>query len=365
MTRSVYRALWAYPVDLIETNPSRLERVAAAGIGSVSVAAVYHPFAALLPDTETRGPRWAIAAESLQHFPPTLEHFDLIQPIPMNGVPAEDAFARLADHRLEPVAWIVVCNSSLAKRYPEEAVRLFDGTPHPSALCPARQAVRAYACALVADAVEQLSPSALDLESLGWPALPTAKVGVPTSPLARYLLGVCVCDACVGSTRAMRSHVHARLRQELRSPEHEPLEEAIERDAVLREFQSRRESALATLIADISRTTRVPIRLIHFGDLSVTGLSPDLIATTSADVTPLTYGSTSGGIEAEVGRFLRALEPSRLTLGLSACYEDARDPAVLSETIDTARALGVDAFSIYNLSLFDDARLDLALHVVS
>jgi hypothetical protein len=328
----------------------------------VSVAAVYHSVQAFLPENPRR--RWFTAARSHTCYEPDPSRYvGLKPPGPTEDGGGFDNVAHAARAAgLDLTAWIVLLHSSLATANPEFAARPLGGSPQPGVLCPANAAVAGYAVAVATEIDERFSPEALDLETVGWAALPHhhhAKVAVPLGPSGRYLSGLCFCDACRGlCSPDLPRWAARRLTEELRRTI-EPVELAtlLAESPELAAFQAAREGVLVELVRAIVDSVSARVHVAHWGEPRQAGLDHAAIAALADKLTVLDYGQGAETPGASIADAARLAGADRVIAGLSIC--DPETPTEESFAVRTAAvdALGITDVSIYHHSLADTARL--------
>ena len=355
MTR---RAIWAYPRDLVDRGAAtEIAELRELGFEEVSVAAAYHSVQAFLPENPRRV--WLTAQRSQLHFRSCHRRYGRLRPV---GGDADEPFAAAAEAvsagGLAVTAWLVLCHSSLASDHPELALRPLGGDPIPGVLCPARPAVREYACALAAEVDERFGPAALDLETPGWVALPHhahGKLGAGIGSAARFAAGVCLCDICRTLGAA---DVTARLRELLRRPDAATLElDELLADPELAEFQQARERIVTELVTSLAAAVRARVRVVHWGEPRAAGVDYAALADVTERITVLAYASDPDVVAYTLRPALAACGAARVGAGLTLCHPEMPDERSFRACVHRCRDLGIDMFSIYNHSLVERARL--------
>lgn len=356
-----YRAVWAYPMDLIERGLEReVAPLARSGLTAVSVATAYHPVEALLPENPVR--RWLVMPESEVFLPLEPRRTGALRPVVSRGASVVPIAEALRRHGLALTAWLVLTHSSLAARHPRVAARLVGGRVHRAALCPAHEAVQDYLVGLVEETERILAPEALDLESLGWNATfnpARVKVGLDVSPVASYLAALCVCGRC--ALREDRSLVrwmgvalgdalHGRARWS-------SVAELLEDQPDLGAFQRRREAVVTQLLGTLRASTRAPIHLVHGGEFPAAGLDRAAIAPLIERHTPLAYAPDPRVVRTVLDRASGWLGPERTVAGLSLQTQETPRRSTWRRVHAAVAASGVESWSVYNHSLVDARRL--------
>ncbi|MBC2901762.1 hypothetical protein [Streptomyces cupreus] len=200
MTASAF----VYPWD-VNGDPEAATRIAALGVGQVTLAAAYHSTRALTP----RHPRHRIVtAEHAAVLYPTDARWDgrELRPYAAGDWAPGDAYgeaaAALADAGLDVHTWVVLAhNSRLGAEHPDTSVVNAYGDRYPWAPCIAQPATRAYLIDLAAEAAVRPGARGTELESLGWYGLAHLHAhdktgGVGLGEAGQYLMSLCFCPAC-------------------------------------------------------------------------------------------------------------------------------------------------------------------------
>ncbi|MGW0915682.1 hypothetical protein ACWD1Z_28600 [Streptomyces sp. NPDC002784] len=195
---------FVYPWD-VNGDPEAAGRIAALGVGQVTLAAAYHSTRALTP----RHPRHRIVtAEHAAVLYPADARWDgrELRPYAAGDWAPGDAYgeaaAALADTGLEVHTWVVLAhNSRLGAEHPHTSVVNAYGDRYPWAPCIAQPATRAYLTDLAAEAAVRPGARGTELESLGWYGLAHLHAhdktgGVGLGEAGQYLMSLCFCPAC-------------------------------------------------------------------------------------------------------------------------------------------------------------------------
>ncbi|MGW6604319.1 hypothetical protein [Streptomyces sp. NPDC055036] len=198
--------VFAYTWDIVG-DPAAAERLAALGVGSVTLQASYHAVRAITP----RHPRHRVvhATHAAAYFPLSTDIWrgQRLRPLaPSWGVEAPDRFGAaataLGEAGLRAEAWLVLTHSSvLGARDPELTVRNAYGERYTYALCPAHPDVAAYAVNLAQEICSRYDVPALMLEACGWLGFEHGSHhekthGADLSSGCRALLSICLCASC-------------------------------------------------------------------------------------------------------------------------------------------------------------------------
>ena len=266
--------IWAHPVSFAVDAAREAGRLAGAGIGTVRLAYVYHSGRWLLT---TSRPGAVVDLPSGAWYPPG--RFPAAGPRPVaDAHPAPRAAGALAAEGIRTVAWLVGLHSTpLATAHPDLALRNVFGHRYRHALCPAQPAVREYAMSLAADVAQRPEVAGLDLEAfgyLGWQHEGAHGKAGPLRPVDRWLLSLCVCEACAGLlagggvnvaelTRRATTAVTAQLADPLPSSGDPDVDAAEVLGAELRDAVHRvRDRVVEDLAADLARAAgEVPVWL--------------------------------------------------------------------------------------------------------
>ncbi|MQY12319.1 hypothetical protein SRB5_24520 [Streptomyces sp. RB5] len=219
-------AAFLYPWDVVG-DPHAAERIAALGVGQVTLASAYHSTRALTPRHPAH--RVVTARHAAVLYPPG-DHWKGRTPAPyrQDWIPGDDPYgeaaAALAGAGLEVHSWVVLAhNYRLGEEHPDTSVVNAYGDRYPWAPCIARPEVRAYLVDLAAEAAVRPGTRGTELESLGWYGLAhlhahDKTAGVALGGAAQYLMSLCFCTVCregyeglePGDVRAALEPVFAR-----------------------------------------------------------------------------------------------------------------------------------------------------------
>ena len=347
------RAIWAYPRDLVERGAAaELEELRTLGYTGVSVAAAYHSVQAYLPENPHHA--WMTDLRSQLYFRADPSRYGALAPVlgdedEMFAVAAEAVHAS----GLDLIAWLVLCHSSLGTDHPELALRPLGGDPAPGVLCPAQPAVQEYVCALAAEIDERFGPAALDLETPGWVTLPHhhhGKIGAELGSGARFVAGLCLCNACA---RLGAADLAERLRRRDATLE---LDELLD-DPEVAEFQRARERVVTDLVSGIAAAVNAEVYVAHWGDPRPAGLDYAAVAQVADRITMLAYAPNPDEVERTLAPVVAACGAERVAAGLTLCHPEMPDAATFRACVKRCHALGIESVSLYNHSLVDRARL--------
>jgi hypothetical protein len=199
---------YTYPWDLARLGvEDTLRGMRDAGIQAVDLSAAYHPIDALSP---RGGARYFSSGRGAVYFPARMNRYGRIKPM-LHEPEVCAAWPEAARHAqkfgLGLNAWTVTLFQPwMRDAYPESARVLPTGDASGSDVCAANEDVKTYVAALAEDVVDQFGAGLVRLEGvmphmydLDW-LRPRVLVDVP--PLARTLLNLCFCGACVRNAKA-------------------------------------------------------------------------------------------------------------------------------------------------------------------
>ncbi|MEV8429679.1 hypothetical protein [Streptomyces chartreusis] len=195
---------FVYPWD-VNGDPEAPGRIAALGVGQVTLASAYHSTRALTP----RHPRHRIVtAEHAAVLYPMGGRWEgrTLRPYPAGDWAPGDAFgeaaAALTEAGLQVHTWVVLAhNSRMGADHPDTCVVNAYGDRYPWAPCIAQPATRAYLVDLAAEAAVRPGARGTELESLGWYGLQhlhahDKTAGVTLGDAGHYLMALCFCPVC-------------------------------------------------------------------------------------------------------------------------------------------------------------------------
>ncbi len=384
------RGFFAYPWHLRhEPMDTSLRRMQDTLCNAVALAASYHSVTALTPRSPTSwvGQR----SEAVVSFQPNVDCYPPEGPWPL--VDQETANAdvlgqarRACDsHDMQLNLWLVVLHSSsLAHIHPDLCATNCRGDRYVHSLCPSQPRIRAYATGLVRDVCEQFRPHTLLLESATFmPALhgghhEIALVGL--RPLARWLLSLCFCPACVARARAdgvdaeLARRTTERLLTGLLNREAGPtlpapddgLSAVLLAYPALRQYAEMRMRAVMSLLTEIKATAAayrvrsevIPNTGVRPLSLSWTlGVSLRDLADAADGAMLLGYTPDTTEIEAEISslRLLAGDIPFSVALNAGSALTPGAG-ALVAHALAATRA-GARGLFYYNWSLLPEHRL--------
>lgn len=202
-------SMYLYPWDLRDEGAGTVsDRLAAAGIGGVTLATSYHAGKFLRP----HGPAGKVyfPEDGTVYFTPDDALYRTL--VPQRARMAEEYDALRVLERdasdLAVTAWTVgLHNTRLGQAHPQLTTETVYGDRLVNSLCPAQPEVRHHLTALCVDTARQPGVSEIALETPGWQAFRHGHhhefelVELPDR--VQVMLGTCFCDACrAGATAA-------------------------------------------------------------------------------------------------------------------------------------------------------------------
>jgi hypothetical protein len=287
-----------------------------------------------------------------------------------------DAVSIVRDAGLRTALWVVLThNSALGAENPDRTVRNCFGENYAWALCPAHEDVREYAATLAAEAVGDLRPDTVILESCGQMGAvhqhQHEKTDAVWAPAVARLLSVCCCSACTSAWQRAGSdpdRIVGLLREQVRAimaigdlgATADGLPEDI--SALLLGTRQQHTDALrAAVLAEVGSAGRV---LLHasadpWATGALPGLTPQLKKTEPAgeiDAVVLP-GWQVGPAALDAVRSTRAAIPENVDVG---SYVTAIAPIPVTDIEGYVRdlhAAGAGELHLYHLGLAGPARL--------
>lgn len=284
-------SVFAFATDLHdEGTASVLDTVAErGGVDGVTVAASYHHGRDIFPHNPARKVHF-LEGGAVFFRPDPAAFTGRIQPHISVLAQEHDVFAdarEQTEHRsMELHAWTVFLhNSTLGARYPDCAVRNAFDDAYVTDLCPANPDVRQYAVALATDVMRYGLDGVL-AESLHYHPLEHGfhheRYFVDFGPTARFLLGLCFCQHCLGRASArgidgggIKADARQQIQRAFDEPPHDAGETEISEDVLrslfggaLGDYLDMRADAVSTLASDISEAVDARGGRFTFMDLS-------------------------------------------------------------------------------------------------
>jgi hypothetical protein len=218
-----YVAVYAYPWDLADEGVSSvIDRVAALGINTITIAASYHAGKFLRPHGSAG--RVYFPEDGTVYFNADASRYALIKPLVSELTGERDVLRELtSDGRVAVNAWLVLLhNSRLGAIHPDSTVRNAFGDRYVYSLCPSAPESREYAIRLCRDVTENYGVTGISLETPGF--LPYAHgfhhefAMVKPNRWLETRLGLCFCAHCLGHAEAGgidASRLRARVRDDI------------------------------------------------------------------------------------------------------------------------------------------------------
>src|SRR3954447_594947 len=218
-----YVAVYAYPWDLADEGVSSVvERVAALGINTITIAASYHAGKFLRPHGP--GGKVYFPEDGTVYFNADGSRYALMTPVVSRLTRERDVLRQLtSDGRVAVNAWLVLVHTSrLGAIHPDSTVRNAFGDRYVYSLCPSASESREYAIRLCRDVTDNYGVTGISLETPGF--LPYAHgfhhefAMVKPNRWLETRLGLCFCDHCLAHAEAAgidASGLRARVRDDL------------------------------------------------------------------------------------------------------------------------------------------------------
>lgn len=366
---------YSYPWDVAD-DPGFADRAVRIGVDEVAIAASYHSTRAATPFAVDRT---SVVAEQAGLYRPVREQVwgaRTLRPAPgpwadQTQDKVADAVSVVRDAGLRTALWVVLThNSALGQAHPDRTVRNCFGEHYAWALCPAQEQVREYAATLAAEAVRDLAPDTVILESCGQMGAVHQHMHEKTdavwAPAVARLLSICCCPACTASWQRAGldpGHVTGLLREQVRSimatgdlgATADGLPEEL-RAAILRTRAQHTDALRAAVLAEVGPAGRVILHASN--DPWATGALPGLTPLTGGEVDAVVLpGWQVGPGSLDAVRSARASLPDTVDVG---SYVTAVAPVPVTNIAGYVRdlhAAGAGELHLYHLGLAGPARL--------
>ena len=366
---------YSYPWDVAD-DPGFVDRATEIGVDEVAIAASYHSTRAATP---FRADRTAVVASKAGLYRPVREQAwgaRTLRPAPGPWAdPTQDkvadAVSVVRDAGLRTALWVVLThNSALGGENPDRTVRNCFGENYAWALCPANEDVREYSATLAAEALRDLRPDTVILESCGQMGAvhqhQHEKTDAVWAPSVARLLSVCCCSACAAAWQRAGfdpEWITEQLRRQVRSimatgdlaATADGLPDEI--GAVLLSTRQQHTDALrAAVLAEVGSAGRV---LLHASaDPWATGALPGLTPMTAGEIDAVVLpGWQVGPAALDAVRTTRAAVPENVDVG---SYVTAVAPIPVTNIAGYVRdlhAAGAGELHLYHLGLAGPGRL--------
>lgn len=345
-------SIFAFPTDLHgEGVGTVLDNVQLrAGLGGITLAAVYHEARDLFPHNP--GGRIRFLEGGAAYFRPDAHRYDglSLRPRPATLTAEFDALTEAVDagrrRGLAVHAWTVFLHVDwTCDPKPEHCERTAFGDPLLTELCPANPDARAYAVALAGD-IARHGIATVVAESLHYHPLEHGyhheRYFLPLGGRARFLLGLCFCEHCLAGARErgadperLRRGAVEELERAFAGEPGDPAEPSLEEARALvggelAALLDARAEQVASLAGEVAEAARAEGARFAFLDASgaikgyATGhpegeAAPSIAWRLGVDVAAV--AQACGGVEA----IAYAAEPARVRLDLEA-YGSALPP---------------------------------------
>jgi hypothetical protein len=283
---------------------------------------------------------------------------------------AGDAVRVLTAAGIPAAAWIVLThNSLLGSGYPELSVRNCFGEVYPWALCPAQEAVRAYAAALTAESLRGLEFSSVVLEACGPLGVvhqhQHEKTDGVWSPATARLLSICCCVACAAGwleaghdPATVRAALRAEVRRLLDTVDLAGTTDELPESLTGVLLTARQRSVDALRAAVLERIGPGPRIVLHGAlDPWVTGALPGLTPSAAADVDAVVLQNWAPG-QASVDAVAAARDqlPEGVAVGSYITAVAANPVADIGTYVTELGKAGATELHLYHLGLAGPGR---------
>jgi hypothetical protein len=218
MGMSKIASMWVYPWDLIDETPATVvARAQELGLNELSIAVIYHAARVLLPHNRRRRLWYAEPGAAYFHPDTQLAYGPLCPPV--SGLVSrrdllQEVISAARKAGLRIAFWVIgVNNAALGKANPTFTLKTAFGDQLLDYLCPSNEGTQRYLLALLTDLTNRYAPDAFYLESfsyMGWESPFQLDIAnIPIGPLARFLLGLCFCPACLRQARKRKLEIYA------------------------------------------------------------------------------------------------------------------------------------------------------------
>jgi hypothetical protein len=401
---SMQTSITAFATDFHDEGPDvALDRIQhRAGIGGVTLAAVYHHGRDIFPHSPVRKVRFLEGGKAF--FRPEASRYGAseLRPVASSLAAEWDALAALraatTARGMQLHAWTVFThNTLLGTLHPDAAVLSVYGDPQLTYLCPANPRVVEYCYALAGDIARYEVDSVL-AESLHFHPLEHGyhheRYLIDIGPVDRLLLGLCFCRYCRATAAQhdvdvpeLAAAVRARLDAVFDSAaSYDPAEDSAEQvsqlwGGSLAAFLRARELSVATLVAAVhSRLSGTGVRLAFmdqagaikgYGDGRPAagpapevswkiGIDPALIAAHCDEFQAIGYAADPGRVAGDLRAYQALLEGrTDLRVALRPLPPDCHDAANLAAKLAVVRAAGASVLDLYHYGFARLETLDL------
>lgn len=408
-TKALQNSMWTYPWDVLDLGPDRVveEITQQAGVGGISLAAVYHAGRFLQPRSPKRHVYFPEDGTVYFHVTPSAYERIRIQPKVASLLERGDAL-RMLQERAEKKgfrlnAWVVgLHNTRIGMAYPDVTVQNAFGDHYYYNLCPSQPDARQYVTTLLRDLTTHYELSAVELESFNYMGyyheFHHEKDGVGLTERDQFLMSLCFCDRCKQEARKQgvpidlaQATVRRWLEESLNRPVPAPdpgfsrqgLEQFGSHPEVF-EYLQWRAGVVTSLIQEIRDA--VPVRTnVYFLSLLTPqqswlfGVDFSAIAKVADGIVVCCYDSSPTQVEADMKASVDQVKGpgfcghgaghkgpeaqegadtrKRVFTGLRVFYPEVHDGQELAEKVSGAVRAGSDGFVFYNYGLIPAPRL--------
>jgi len=369
-------ATWAYPWDILDEGPVRVEeRLLDIGVSEITLATNYHTVQAFTPHNPERRTLFARASS---YFHPGPEYGEL-EPVPYEGMEGDwvaDAAAGLSDLTLN--SWTVGChNSRLGMDNPDWTLESAHGDDLVFGLCPSQPAVQTYLTELVSDLASRDAFARIELETFdyfygtgfGWHH---QKIHARLGALGEFLLGLCFCPACRTNAEADGIDVE-QTRETVANTLDEIIAGEVPYDrspetwladhSTVAAYVDVRERTLASLYAALADAAGSTPLGYYVG-----APEPGREWMVGADLQALSehvdyyclpaYESTSEEVIEAYNSVMSIVDDVPLHVGLLPGHPAIHDEATVVDIVQTLESKGVPRLSFYNYGLLPERSLE-------
>ncbi|MFD8706172.1 hypothetical protein ACFV1W_26810 [Kitasatospora sp. NPDC059648] len=353
-----------------------------AGVGGVTLAAVYHGARDVFPHNPRRVIRYLEPGAAYFRPDPGRWAGRRLAPVPSSAIGERDPFAEAAAEAgrrgLKLHAWTVFChNDRLGFAHPDCAPANAFGDRHLTELCPAHPEVREYALTLV-DELARYGVDAIRAESLHFHGLRHGyhheRYFEELGPTAEALLGVCFCPHCrAAATRAgvpaerVAEAVRTELRRRLADQEAaaEPADLSALADGAFAAYVDASAATVTSLAAELAERARHHGMRLSFMDGGgpgrgwLSGIDLPALARATDRIETLGYAGSAEAVREKLAAFaLHGVRPERMAVILRPMAADCDGPENLAAKIAVLRGLGVPEVEFYHYGLMRLSSLD-------
>jgi hypothetical protein len=389
-------SIFVFGIDLIDEGvDAMIESVRdRTGVDGITLAAAYHHARDFFPHNPNRKVYFHEGGTVM--FRPDLTRYGVLAPVQASMLDGRDLLdettrsGRNLGTRVS--AWVVYLhNLRLGSRYPEHAPRTVFGDRLVTELCPSDPVVREYVRALTADVaryeVDSIMAEALHFKTIDH-GYHHERSFVDLGETARFLLGLCFCDACEQNAEArgvdvgaVSSAVAAALSMAFEGSDQ--MNPEIDRVAVcamaggeMEGYLASRESSVASLVAEaaaIARENNVRFTFSAHGGSAKRGrttssdsadttwvLGVDLVAAVAAadELEILGYVQDTADLGPLVEGYTKVAQPERFAIGLRPMMPDTQSAVDLHHRVRIAANSGASRVDFYHYALMPALNLD-------